>query len=129
VQHAVWQAAAVVVASVHLAVVLFLLAGGFLARGRRGLRWAHVAVVTAVVAVAVARLPCPLTELELRLRALGGVEVYRGGFVEHYLVRPLYPAGMTPRVVVLVNAVAVAANLVAYGRLAVVSRRAGVSSA
>jgi 2-keto-4-pentenoate hydratase/2-oxohepta-3-ene-1,7-dioic acid hydratase in catechol pathway len=33
-------------------------------------------------------------------------------------------AGMTPRVAVLVNGVAVAANLVAYGRLAVVSRRA-----
>ena len=113
----VWQGAAVVVAVAHLAVVLFVVGGGFAARRRRGLLWAHVAVVTAVVTVALLRAPCPLTELELWLRGLGGVEAYRGGYVEHYLVRPVYPAGLTPPVEVLVNSVAAVANLVAYLRL------------
>jgi len=121
VPDALWQAAAVAVGLAHLAVVLFLVGGGFVARRRRPLRRAQLAVVAAVVAVAVARQPCPLTELELWLRALGGVPPYRGGFVEHYLVRPVYPAGLTPPVSVLVHGIAVTANLVAYARIA--SRR------
>jgi hypothetical protein len=108
------QGAATVVAAVHLAVVLFLVGGGFAARRRRGLRWAHLAVVTAVVTVALLRAPCPLTELELWLRERGGVDAYRGGFIEHYLVRPVHPAGLTPPVRVLIHVVAISANLVAY---------------
>ena len=107
-----------VVAVAHLAVVVFLVGGGFAVRRRRRLLCAHLAVAAAVVAVAVARQPCPLTELEMRLRALGGVPAYRGGFVGHYLVGPVHPAGLTPPVAVLVNAIAVAANVVAYALLA-----------
>ena len=113
----VWQGAAVVVAVAHLAVVLFVVGGGFAVRRRRGLLWAHVAVVTAVVTVALLRAPCPLTELELWLRERGGLEVYRGGFIAHYLVRPVYAPGMTSPVEILVNGFAVMVNLVAYARL------------
>jgi hypothetical protein len=109
-----WQVAAVGVGLIHLAVVLAVVAGGFVARRRRALVRAQLALVAAVVAVAVAGAPCPLTELELALRAAGGVDPYRGGFIEHYLVEPVHPAGLTARVQVLLHAVAVAANLVAY---------------
>ena len=113
-----WQVAAVVVALAHLAVVVFVVAGGFVTGNRRALLCAHLAVVASVVAVTVAQQPCPLTELELRFRTLGGVPAYRGGFIEHYLVRPVYSPGLRPSVELLVNAVAVTANLVAYGRVA-----------
>jgi hypothetical protein len=109
-----WQAAAVGVGVVHLAVVLAVVAGGFVARRRRALVRAHLGLVAAVVAVALAGAPCPLTELELALRAAGGVDPYRGGFIEHYLVEPVHAAGLTPRIQVLLHAVAVGANLVAY---------------
>ena len=112
-----WQGAAVAVAVVHLAVVLFLLGGGFLVRRHRRLLPLHLAVVVAVVAVAVVQAQCPLTELELWLRERGGLEVYRGGFIAHYLVRPVYAPGMTSPVEILVNAFAVVVNLVAYARL------------
>jgi hypothetical protein len=124
VPDAVWRVAAVVVAVAHLAVVLFVVGGGFAARRRGRLRYAHLVVVAAVVAVALAREPCPLTELELRLRALGGVPPYHGGFVGHYLVRPVHPAGLTAPVAVLVDGFAVAANLLAYRRR---SQPAGVA--
>jgi hypothetical protein len=114
VPDAMWQGAAGVVAVAHLAVVLFLVGGGFVVRRRRGLLWAHLAVVTTVVTVTVLGAPCPLTELELWLRELGGVEAYRGGYIEHYLVAPVYPPGLTLPVAVLVNTVAVATNVVAY---------------
>ena len=115
---AVWQGAAVVVAVAHLAVVLFLVGGGFVVHRRRGLLWAHLAVMTAVVTVALLREPCPLTDLELWLRGLGGVEAYRGGYIEHYLVQPVYSPGLTTSVQVLIHTVVIAANLVAYLRLA-----------
>jgi hypothetical protein len=124
VSDAGWRAAAVAVAVVHLAVVVFVVGGGFAARRRRPLLCAHLAVAAAVVVVAVARQPCPLTELELRLRALGGVPAYRGGFLEHYLVRPVHGAGRTLPVALLLNGIAVAANVVAYARR---SQPAGVA--
>jgi hypothetical protein len=122
VPDAVWQGAAVVVAVAHLAVVLFLVGGGFVARRRLGLRRAHLAVVTAVVTVAVMGAPCPLTDLELWLRELGGVGAYRGGYIEHYLVRPVYSPGLTAPVQVLIHTAAVATNLVAYRDVVAISR-------
>lgn len=113
---AVWQALATVVAVVHLTLILILVAGGFVARRRRRLMAAQLAVASAVVTVAVLRAPCPLTQLELRLRELGGVEPYRGGFVEHYLVAPVHSAGITPGVQLLLYAIVVATNVVAYAR-------------
>jgi len=117
VPSALWQFAAVVVATAHLAVVLFVIGGGFVVRGRRPLLWAHLTTVTAVVTVAAFRVPCPLTEIELWLRELGGVDTYRGGFVEHYLVRPVYSPGLIAPAQVVINVVAIATNLVAYGRM------------
>jgi hypothetical protein len=126
VPDAVWQGAAVVVAVAHLAVVLFVVGGGFVARRRPGLRRAHLAVVAAVVTVAVLGATCPLTDLELWLRELGGVGAYRGGFIEHYLVAPVYSPGLTTPVQVLIHVAAVATNLVAY-RDVVTARRARVA--
>ncbi len=125
---AVWQGAAAAVALAHLAGVLFLLAGGFVARRRRALLPAHLAVMAGVLAVTAAGAPCPLTELELWLLERGGAEPYEGGFVEHYLVAPVYPAGLTPAVTVLVNAVAVASNLVAYRDVLRRGRRRGAGT-
>jgi hypothetical protein len=126
VPSAVWQGAAAVVALTHLAVILFLVGGGFLVRRRRGLLWAQVAVVSGVVGIALAHAPCPLTELELWLRRLGGAGTYRGGFIEHYLVRPVYPAGITPRVEVLMYAVVITTNVLAYAHLRSGSGRASL---
>ena len=111
---AVWQGAAAIVALTHLAQILFLVGGGFLVRGRRGLLWVHVVMVCSVVGIALTHMPCPLTELELWLRELGGGGTYRGGFIEHYLVRPVYPAGITPRIEALMYVLPLTTNLLAY---------------
>jgi len=57
---------------------------------------------------------CPLTPLENWLRAHGGAAGYAGGFVEQYLLPALYPASLTRGAQILLGAVALAANLVAY---------------
>ena len=38
---------------------------------------------------------CPLTPLENSLRRAAGESGYSGGFIEHYLGRIIYPAGLT----------------------------------
>ena len=84
----------------HLAVVAFVLGGLLLvlAGKLRGWRWvqgwgfrlAHLAAIAVVVAQAWLGLVCPLTTLEMWLRAQTGASVYGGGFIEHWLQRLLY---------------------------------------
>ena len=54
------------------------------------LRVAHLLGIGVVVAQAWAGLVCPLTTLEMWLRARAGQATYGGGFVEHWLQRLLY---------------------------------------
>jgi hypothetical protein len=60
---------------------------------------------------------CPLTYLENDLRERSGQQGYAGGFVEHYLLPVLYPAGLTPAVQYLLAGVVLGVNLMLYGWL------------
>lgn len=101
------------VAVVHLLAVALLLSGALLA-----LRWPrllplHLLVAGTILAVNLAGADCPLTDLEQALRAAAGEAPYAGGFIAHYLVEPLHPAGITPAVSLAIYAVALAPNLLA----------------
>jgi hypothetical protein len=60
---------------------------------------------------------CPLTPLENSLRRAAGEAGYSGGFIEHYLGRIIYPAGLTREAQWLVAGVLMLLNVVAYGVL------------
>src|SRR6266699_1018288 len=45
--------------------------------------------------VEIAGFGCPLTSLEQDLRRRAGEAGYRGGFIAHYLVKVIYPPGLT----------------------------------
>ena len=89
-----------VVLALHLGVVVFVVGGlaAIVVGHRRGWRWAadlrfrlaHLAAIVFVVAEAWLGLTCPLTTLEMALRARAGGATYAGGFVEHWLQRLLY---------------------------------------
>jgi hypothetical protein len=99
---------------VHLAFVVFVLVGGVLVL-RRGI-WATVHL-PAVAWAAFAELSgtiCPLTPLENSLRRSAGTAGYDGGFVEHYLIPILYPAGLTPSLQVVLGLVVLAVNVPVY---------------
>ena len=51
---------------------------------------------------------CPLTPLENSFRRAAGAAGYEGGFIEHYIVPLIYPAGLTPRVQVVLGLVVLA---------------------
>ncbi len=100
--------AADAVVLVHLAFVAFVVVGGF----------------------------GPLTPLENQLRRRAGEMGYEGGFIEHYLIPLLYPAGLTPGHQRWIGAFVVAINVAAYAlairrarRLRRAAPRTGVASA
>mgnify|MGYP001547391019 CR=1 FL=1 len=69
---------------------------------------------------------CPLTPLENRLRAAAGDSAYSGGFIDHYIMPIVYPAGLTRGMQLALGAGVIVVNLVIYGTL--VARRKRQSS-
>ena len=89
-----------IVLSAHVLVVLFVVGGLVLivAGNLRGWRWvnspvfriAHLVAIAFVVAETWLGLVCPLTTLEMWLRAQAGASTYAGSFIQHWLQRLLY---------------------------------------
>jgi hypothetical protein len=101
---------------VHLVFVAFLLAGGFLAWWWPVAAPLHIIALVVSAAIYLGGLDCPLTNAEKNLRTRAGVVAYPDGFIAHYLVRPLYPRGMTAALGLGLVVLVVSATLVAYGR-------------
>ncbi len=72
-------------------------------------------VLVGTAAIYAGGLDCPLTDWEKGLRRLAGDDVYPGGYLEHYLVSPWHPAGMTKGIGLGILGIAVATTAVAYG--------------
>jgi len=101
----------------HLGFILFVLAGGFLARRWRWLTIAHLgAVAWAIYAELASGVVCPLTTLENYFAQRAGLATYREDFVTRYLVPVIYQDGLSPRLQYLLVAIVVLLNLFAYVR-------------
>jgi hypothetical protein len=98
----------------HLVFVAFAVAGGLLAFRHRWIVALHLPVLGWAAFVEFTGRICPLTPLENRLRAAGGMAGYEGGFVEHYLLPVLYPAALTREWQWTLGAGLVAFNAVVY---------------
>ncbi len=95
-----WQLLADVVLTVHVAVVAFVVGGLLLiiVGNLRGWSWvntiafrvAHLAAIAFVVAEAWLGLVCPLTTLEMWLRAQAGLDTHSTGFIEYWFSRLLF---------------------------------------
>ncbi len=111
---------------VHLAFVVFAVAGAVLVLRWRWLAWVHLPAVVWAALIEFAGWICPLTPLENRLRILGGGAGYGGGFVEHYILPILYPSGLTRGVQLVLGSLVIVINLGVYSFLVVrVSRGRG----
>ena len=113
----VYRILADAVVLLHAGFVAFVVAGGFLVWRWRPVVWAHVPCALWGVAIEFGGWICPLTPLENALRVRAGLEGYRGGFVEHYVIPTLYPAGLTRPTQALLGTLALAVNLAAYALL------------
>lgn len=101
----------------HLGFVLFVVLGGFLVLRWPRLAWLHLPAAAWGVLIEFVGWPCPLTPLENHLRQLGGQEGYGGGFVEHYIVRLIYPSGLSREVQVALGAAVLLINAAIYSVL------------
>lgn len=99
---------------IHFAFSTFVVFGGFLTWRWRWVAVVHLPALAWGSWVEVSHSICPLTPLENHLRRLTGEAPYSGGFLAHYLVRVLYPPGLTWRIQWLLAALLLAINVVAY---------------
>lgn len=120
----IYRVLADLILALHLGFVLFVVLGGLLVLRRPKLAWAHIPATIWGVTIEYAGWICPLTPLENWLRASGGVAGYAGGFIEHYLLRTLYPQGLTRGTQIVLGTVVLIINVAAYGTMLVRTRRA-----
>jgi len=122
-----WLAGAVVL--FHAAFVVFVTVGGFIALRWRRVVWLHIPAAIWGVAIEYGGWICPLTPLEIALRERAGVAGYSGGFIEHYVLRRLYPSGLAPRIRWVLGTLALVLNIAAYALIlrqrAQAAKRAG----
>lgn len=98
----------------HLAFIAFVLVGGIFVLARPRVAWLHLPAVAWAAYAELSATICPLTPLENALRHRAGDVGYAGGFVDHYVIPVIYPAGLTPRVQWVLGAVVIAINLAVY---------------
>lgn len=112
-----WRLLADVVVIVHLAFLLFVVAGGLLVLRWHMLAWLHLPAALWGVLTEFLHLICPLTYLEDRLRSLAGSAGYSGDFISHYLLPIIYPPGLTPQIQIALGSLVIIINIVIYAWL------------
>ena len=98
----------------HFLFIVFAMIGGVLALRWRWIAWLHLPCVAWGAAVELTGRICPLTPLENSLRAAGGAAGYPGGFIEHYLLAAIYPAGLTRDIQLVLAGILLSFNGVVY---------------
>ncbi len=83
-----------VVVLVHFAFIVFTALGGLLVLRWPWAAWLHLPAVVWGVGIELSGRVCPLTPLEHWLRTSAREPGYGGGFIEHYLLPVVYPAGL-----------------------------------
>lgn len=111
-----YSALATAVLLLHALLILWVIFGALLTRGRRILRWLHIPSLIWGIFTDLLPWPCPLTVLENWLEQKAGVEPYQGGFLLHYLDKLVYP-NISPTVLPVAGVFVCVLNLALYGRL------------
>lgn len=113
----IYHAGAIAVALVHLAFILFVVGGGFLALRWKQVAWVHLPAAIWGAAIEFGGWFCPLTNIENDLLRRAGEAGYSGGFVSHYLFSLIYPSGLTRGIEVAIGLAVLALNVGVYVRV------------
>lgn len=112
-----WRIAADALVLLHLVFILFVLLGGLLLLRWPRLLCLHLPAVAWGIVVECLHLGCPLTPWENHLRRMAGQAGYEDGFIEHYLIPLIYPAGLTPQIQLWLGSIVLLVNLNVYACL------------
>lgn len=102
---------------IHLAFVVFVVAGGLLIVKWPKLAWLHLPAVMWGALVEFTGWICPLTPLEHSLRAMGGEPASDSDLIGRYVLPLLYPTGLTGDLQVFLGTGLLAANTALYAWL------------
>lgn len=98
----------------HLAFILFVVAGGLLVAWDKRLIWLHLPAAAWGALIEFTGWICPLTPLENHFRRLSGAAGYAGGFIEHYLLPLIYPEALTAAAQTVLGVLLLAINFLIY---------------
>ena len=101
----------------HFAFIVFVVAGGLAVLRWQWVAFLHVPSFLWGAVMELAGWICPLTPLELHLRALAGTGGYEVRFLEHYLLRLIYPGSLTRAMQIAIGAGVLALNALIYAHL------------
>lgn len=101
----------------HLAFIIFAVLGALLVLKWKGVLWIHLTAAVWAALIEFANWRCPLTPLEIWFRQLAGAEGFEGGFIEHYLLRVIYPPGLTRNVQITMGVLVLLLNIGIYSRV------------
>jgi len=122
-----YRSLADLVVLVHFAFLLFVVLGGPLVLRWPGVAWVHVPAALWGILIEFSGWICPLTPLENHLREQAGEAAYGGGFIAHYVMRVLYPDGLTRGIQMVLGALVLALNGSVYAAVIVRARRRDVA--
>ncbi|MDD1613265.1 MAG: DUF2784 domain-containing protein [Methylococcaceae bacterium] len=109
-----YRYAADAVLLLHLAFITFAVFGGLMAIWWRKILFIHLPAAAWGVFVEFTGRVCPLTSLENTLRIKSGIAGYSESFVEHYLLRIIYPEDLTREIQYFLGALVFIVNIVIY---------------
>ena len=107
----------------HFLFMLLVVFGGLLLFWKKWTVWLHLPAACWGVFIELSGRICPLTPLENRFREAAGLQGYEGGFIEHYLLPVIYPAGLTRNIQFLLAGAVLAVNIIIYGSWLLRSRQ------
>ncbi|MCH8475587.1 MAG: DUF2784 domain-containing protein [Opitutales bacterium] len=106
-----------VIVGIHFLFILYAIFGAIGVWRWPRTAWLHVPVFLWAGLIMLGGWICPLTPLEISLREKAGQEGYDSGFIEHYLLRVIYPEGLTRGIQVVLGLAVFALNAAIYGTL------------
>ena len=98
----------------HALFIVFVVCGGLLCLHRFSWAVVHLPAVAWGIWIEVSGGICPLTPLENHYLRLAGEQGYQGGYIDHYLIPIIYPAGLTRNTQWMIAVLALVINLAIY---------------
>ncbi len=120
-----YQLAADFIVLIHVAFIVFVVAGGLLVFKWRWVIWLQIPAVIWGAGIAIVGWICPLTPIENMLRQASAGEVYASGFLDRYLAPLIYPAGFTSEIATATGIAVIVINVLVYG-IFLIRRKRGI---
>lgn len=114
VTYMIYNFLADVVVFVHFSFIVLVVFGGLVVLRKPRFIWVHLPILIWGVLIEFFGLYCPLTPLEKWLITKSGKVAYNGAFTDHYLLKFIYPEGLTRESQITLGIIVLVINLLIY---------------